>query len=90
VVFAHACSKVTISLSRKSGRSDKLRHHKQLFSSTITFGYNPKRPISLVVEYEPEAERAQPSPGWLTFQSVESPNSRPPPELRLREADRCP
>ena len=42
-----------------AGQTNLLRHHKQLFSGAITFGYNPKRPISLVVEYEPEAERAQ-------------------------------
>jgi len=44
---------------RVAGQTNLLRHHKQLFSSAITFGYNPKRPISLVVEYDPEAERAQ-------------------------------
>lgn len=42
-----------------AGQTDLLRHNKQLLSSAITFGYNPKRPISLAVEYEPEAERSQ-------------------------------
>jgi len=53
-----------------AGQTNLLRHYKQLLSSAITFGYNPKRPISLVVEYEPEAERAQLELAQIGFDQI--------------------